>query len=228
RVFDESKFLSEVKSVHDRLGRCVIALSEGIHDAAGTPLSVKLAPTVEKDAHGNVQLSGSGALANLLCDRIKSTLGIVRVRGDTFGYLQRSFDGCASDVDRREAREVGEFAVKQAIWGTADGSVTIRRIGDYAVDYALVKLAAVAGKTKVWRMRLSRPRAATSHLHSLPICGRCSAAACPPARECYHQGAALEGGVLSGRDELSTSKWMSSFRPCTAGLLLDIVVIVGR
>jgi len=55
----------------------------------------------------------------------------------------------ASDVDRREAREVGEFAVKQAMWGTGDGSVAIRRIGDYAVDYALVKLAEVAGKTKV-------------------------------------------------------------------------------
>ena len=149
RVFDEAKFLSEVKSVHDRLGRCVVAVSEGIHDAAGTPLSVKLAPTVQKDAHGNVQLSGSGALADLLRDRIKSTLGIERVRGDTFGYLQRSFAGCASDVDRREAREVGEFAVKQAIRGTGDGSVAIRRVGDYAVDYALVRLADVAGKTKV-------------------------------------------------------------------------------
>jgi 6-phosphofructokinase len=149
RVFDEAKFLSEVKSVHDRLGRCVIALSEGIHDGEGAPLSAKLAATVEKDAHGNVQLSGSGALADLLCDRIKSKLGIERVRGDTFGYLQRSFVGCTSDVDRREAREVGEFAVKQAIWGTGDGSVAIRRIGDYAVDYALVKLAKVAGKTKV-------------------------------------------------------------------------------
>ena len=71
------------------------------------------------------------------------------MRGDTFGYLQRSFAGCASDVDRREAREVGEFAVKQAIWGKGDGSVAIRRIGHYAVDYALVKLAKVAGKTKV-------------------------------------------------------------------------------
>ena len=149
RIFDKGKFLSEVKSVHDRLGRCVIALSEGIHDADGTPLSVKLAGTVEKDAHGNVQLSGTGALADLLCEEIKSKLGIKRVRGDTFGYLQRSFAGCASDVDRREAREVGEFAVKQAIWGTGDGSVAIRRIGDYAVDYALVKLAKVAGKTKV-------------------------------------------------------------------------------
>ena len=149
RIFDEAKFVSEVKSVHDRLGRCVIALSEGIRDTDGTPLSVKLAERVEKDAHGNVQLSGTGALADLLCEEIKSKLGIKRVRGDTFGYLQRSFAGCASDVDRREAREVGEFAVKQAIWGAGDGSVAIRRIGDYSVDYALVKLAKVGGKTKV-------------------------------------------------------------------------------
>ncbi len=149
RVFDKSKFLSEVKSVHERLGRCVIAVSEGIHDTDGTPLSVKLGETVEKDAHGNVQLSGTGALADLLCEEIKFKLGIKRVRGDTFGYVQRSFAGCASDVDRREAREVGEFAVKQAIWGKGDGSVAIRRIGHYAVDYSLVKLATVAGKTKV-------------------------------------------------------------------------------
>ena len=98
---------------------------------------------MEKDAHGNVQLSGTGALADLLCERIKSKLGIKRVRGDTFGYLQRSFAGCTSNVDRREAREVGEFAVKQAIWGTGDGSVAIRRIGNYAVDYTLVELAEV-------------------------------------------------------------------------------------
>ena len=86
------------------------------------PLSVKLAQTVEKDAHGNVQLSGTGALADLLGEAIKSKLGIKRVRDDTFGYLQRSFAGCTSDVDE-EAREVGEFAVKQAIWGTG------RRLG---------------------------------------------------------------------------------------------------
>jgi 6-phosphofructokinase 1 len=124
-------------------------VSEGIHDADGTPLSVKLAGTVEKDAHGNIQLSGTGALAELWCAEIKSKLGTKRVRGDTFGYLQRSFAGCTSDVDRREAREVGEFAVKQAIWGTGDGLVAIRRIGNYAVDYALVKLDKIAGKTKV-------------------------------------------------------------------------------
>jgi 6-phosphofructokinase len=157
RSFDQAKFLSEVKSVHERLGRCVIAVSEGIHDADGTPLSAKLAPTVEKDAHGNAQLSGTGALADLLCEEIKSKLGIERVRGDTFGYLQRSFAGCASDVDRREAREVGEFAVKQAIWGKGDGSVAIRRIGDYCVDYVLVEVDEVAGKTKVLPDELIAP-----------------------------------------------------------------------
>lgn len=149
RIFDKARFLSEVKSVHDRLGRCVIAVSEGIRDADGTPLSVRLAGKAVKDAHGNVQLSGTGALADLLCDEIRSKLGITRVRGDTFGYLQRSFAGCASEVDAREAREVGEFAVKQAIWATGDGSVAIRRIGDYAVDYTLVNLAQVAGKARV-------------------------------------------------------------------------------
>ena len=149
RVFDTVKFLADVRSVHDRLGRCIVAVSEGIHDADGTPVSVRLAEKVEQDAHGNIQLSGTGALADLLCQEIKSRLGISRVRGDTLGYLQRSFAGCVSAVDRREARDVGEFAVKQAVWGAADGSVVIRRVGDYAVDYAVVALDAVAGRTKV-------------------------------------------------------------------------------
>ncbi|MDB5754926.1 MAG: 6-phosphofructokinase, partial [Massilia sp.] len=64
-------------------------------------------------------------------------------------YLQRSFIGCVSDVDQREAREVGEKAVQFAMWGERDGSVAIRRSGDYSVDYALIPLEDVAGKTRV-------------------------------------------------------------------------------
>jgi 6-phosphofructokinase len=108
-----------------------------------------LSKEVERDAHGNVQLSGTGALADLLCDEIKAKLGIKRVRGDTFGYLQRSFIGCVSDVDQREAREVGEKAVQYAMWGERDGSVAIRRTGDYSSEYVLVPLESVAGKTRV-------------------------------------------------------------------------------
>jgi ATP-dependent phosphofructokinase / diphosphate-dependent phosphofructokinase len=100
-------------------------------------------------AHGNVQLSGTGALADLLCEEIKNKLGVKRVRGDTFGYLQRSFVGCVSDVDQREAREVGEKAVQYALFGQTDGSVAIQRSGAYAVDYPLIPLENVAGKTRV-------------------------------------------------------------------------------
>jgi len=149
RVFEIERFLADVKAMHQRHGRCVIAVSEGIHDAAGKPIAAQLARDLETDAHGNVQLSGSGALADLLCEEIKAKLGIKRVRGDTFGYVQRSFVGCVSDVDQREAREVGEKAVQYAMWGERDGSVAIKRTGFYSVDYELVPLEDVAGKTRV-------------------------------------------------------------------------------
>lgn len=148
RTFKVEKFLGDVKATMDRHGRCVIAVSEGIHDESGAPIVTQLAKEIEKDAHGNVQLSGTGALADLLCEEIKGKLGYKRVRGDTFGYLQRSFVGCVSDVDQREAREVGEKAVQFAMWGQTDGSVTIQRTGFYSVDYKLMPLDAVAGKTR--------------------------------------------------------------------------------
>jgi len=148
RRFELAQFLAEVQTVYQRLGRCVVAVSEGIHDGAGTPIASLLSSDIERDAHGNLQLSGSGALADLLCGEVKSKLKIKRVRGDTFGYLQRSFLGCVSEVDRREAREVGEQALQYALHGVGAGSVAIRRIGDYAVDYPLLPLEAVAARTR--------------------------------------------------------------------------------
>jgi len=149
RDFDVDRFCREVKEVYDRQGRCVVAVSEGIHDGTGNPIIAKLAKQVERDAHGNIQLSGTGALADLLVQVIKDQTGIKRVRGDTLGYLQRSFVGCVSDVDQREAREVGEKAVQYGMWGAKTGSVTIHRTGFYSVDYQLTDLNAVAGKTRV-------------------------------------------------------------------------------
>ena len=157
RTFSIEGFLADVKATYEKHGRCVIAVSEGIHDESGATIAEKLATSVERDAHGNVQLSGTGALADLLCDEIKDKLKIKRVRGDTFGYLQRSFLGCVSDVDQHEAREVGEKAVQFAMWGDTDGSVAIRRSGDYAVDLVLQPLEAVAGKTRTMEDALIAP-----------------------------------------------------------------------
>ena len=60
-------------------------------------------------------LSSTGALADSLGEDVKLKQGIKRLRGDTFGCLQRSFIGCVSDLDQREAREVGEKAVQLAM-----------------------------------------------------------------------------------------------------------------
>lgn len=146
--FSVDSFLADVDAVVSRLGRCVIAVSEGIADAGGKPVFT----TGEKDSHGNVQLSGSGALGDHLASVIKKSLDIKRVRADTFGYLQRSFLSVVSEVDSREAREVGAHAVRAAVEGEAEsGSIAIRRIGDgaeYASETFITPLDTVAKHTR--------------------------------------------------------------------------------
>ena len=148
RAFDIDNFLQDVKSAYERWGRCVIAVSEGIQDENGVPIVQKISGKLEKDAHGNLQLSGTGALGDLLSNLIKEKLDIKRVRSDVFGYLQRSFSGCVSEVDQTEAREVGEKAAQYAIWSNVDGSIVIERTGYYSVNYHLVALEEIAAKTK--------------------------------------------------------------------------------
>jgi 6-phosphofructokinase 1 len=145
------KFVSDVVGVYEKLGRCVVAASEGICDSDGVTWAKKLAEQAEVDAHGNVQLSGTGALADYLAGQVKATIGTKkRVRADTFGYLQRSYPGMQSPVDVREARWCGRHAVQFAM-KQDNGSVAIRRTGngkDYAVELFRTELSNVAEKTK--------------------------------------------------------------------------------
>jgi 6-phosphofructokinase len=148
RCFDPEKFLGDVDRVYKKFGRCVVSVCEGITDLKSVPIVTCLTQFEEKDAHGNVQLSGTGALGDLLADEVKKKLKISRVRADTYGYLQRCYMGIVSDVDQHEAREVGERAAQFALWHDADGSVTIRRTGNYSVNYELSALPEIAAKTK--------------------------------------------------------------------------------
>jgi ATP-dependent phosphofructokinase / diphosphate-dependent phosphofructokinase len=143
------KFLSDVEGIYKRLGRCVVAVSEGICDADGVVWAEKLAKESETDAHGNIQLSGTGALADFLAAQVKNALKIKRVRADTFGYLQRSFAGLQSPVDVKEARLCGRQAVKYAV-KQPSGSVAIRRLKGptYKSELFVAELSSVAEKTK--------------------------------------------------------------------------------
>jgi 6-phosphofructokinase 1 len=149
--FDEERFCADIEEVMTKRGRCLVAVSEGIHDDEGTPMATKMAKTVEKDAHGNVQLSGSGALGDFLANLVKTKLGAKRVRADTFGYLQRSFAGLASEVDQAEARQAGQAAVEHAMKGEhPHGSIAIERVSDspYQSRCVRIEISDVAAQTK--------------------------------------------------------------------------------
>ncbi len=150
RAVTMDKFLGDVERIYSKLGRCVIAVSEGICDEDGVAWAKKLAEQEETDSHGNIQLSGTGALADFLAAQVKSKLNVKRVRADTFGYLQRSFAGLQSQVDAREARWCGRHAVQYAM-EYDNGSVAIERLGngkDYKVELFRTELKNVAEKTK--------------------------------------------------------------------------------
>jgi len=151
--FAADDFLADVEAVYAKLGRCQIAVSEGVRDANGEEIGPKLMRGPgEVDAHGNVQLSGSGALGDGLADLVKSGLTpkggkAPRVRADTFGYIQRCWPE-PSPVDTLEARAAGRYAAELAARGDAAASVIIVRTANapeaYRGDCARADLAAVA------------------------------------------------------------------------------------
>lgn len=158
----QEKFLADVDRVYSKLGRCIIAVSEGVSvpekNAKGHYITwaEKMAENLEKDAHGNVQLSGSGALGDFFAQLITRELGTkrgkkLRVRADTLGYLQRSFPAYISQVDATEARQVGSLAVLySAKEGTEGSSVYMSRVPgkSYEIKYDITPIANVARETK--------------------------------------------------------------------------------
>ena len=155
----EDKFLGDVDTVYKKRGRCLIAVSEGVSQPGGKTWAEAMQQGgLEKDAHGNVQLSGTGALGDYLAGLITKKLQPpggkkLRVRADTFGYLQRSFPGFVSETDAREARLVGETAVRYSAAGEGGkdgGSVAMRRVGNsaYRIETHLTPLHTVARETK--------------------------------------------------------------------------------
>ena len=148
--FSLDRFGRDVKAAMKRFGRCVVAVSEGIRDTKGESIGAKFAGG-EKDSHGNIQMSGTGALGDHLAKYLKSACKIRRVRADTFGYLQRSFPGVRSETDAREARLAGEAAVKAAMSGEiTKGTISILRAEGrrYQVAFAPRPIAEAAKYTR--------------------------------------------------------------------------------
>ena len=148
--FSDDKFIKDVKAAMKKFGRCVCAVSEGIRGKDGVPIGAKLG-SGETDSHGNVQMSGTGALGDALARLLKSKADIKRVRADTFGYLQRSFPGVASKTDQKEAFAAGQCAVRAALKGElTKGTIAILRAksGKYQAAFAPQPIANAAKYTR--------------------------------------------------------------------------------
>lgn len=146
RAFSVERLIDDIKAARGRFGRCVVAMSEGVTGTDGRPLVESLiAPDrIERDAHGNIQLSG-GDLGLAVQSAISDALPGTRVRIDTFGYLPRGFIGIINETDASEAFAAGAFAAEAAEKGS--GSVALHHDGQMTT-MKLVPLASVAGKTR--------------------------------------------------------------------------------
>jgi ATP-dependent phosphofructokinase / diphosphate-dependent phosphofructokinase len=150
--FNEMQFLDDVQRCYDKIGRVTLVVAEGIADQIESSRFVG-----EKDEFGNAQLSGSGKLGDYLSElvqknlKVKSELGKLRVRADTWGYLQRSLPGMPSPSDQAEAFWVGAMAIRYMMQGESDKMVTlVRDPGEkYHCHTGLCDLAEVAQKTKL-------------------------------------------------------------------------------
>ncbi len=147
RAFDRPRFIDDVRRTWDRHKRCIVAVSEGVSTADGRALVESLVPPdkIERDEHGNLQLSGTdlaSAFGRMLAEAVPGK----RIRVDTFGFMPRGNIATISPVDQKEAFEAGVFAVRAISEGSA--SVALQFDGERTI-MKRVPLGNIAGKTRL-------------------------------------------------------------------------------
>ena len=143
--FELDKFLEDVGRVYRRTGKCMVAVSEGIHYADGSYVSE--AEISDTDGFGHHQLGG---LASMLAEAVKEAFG-VKVRGIELSLLQRCAAHCASQTDINEAYRAGQYAVEAAAAGYSDKMVAFHRSmedDEYECKLLLQPLSIVANLEK--------------------------------------------------------------------------------
>ena len=120
--FDDARFLEKVQHVVERVGYCVIVVSEGAQYADGK----FVADAGSKDAFGHTQLGG---VAPVIANLIKGKLGY-KYHWAVADYLQRAARHLASATDVEQAYAVGKAAVEFAVAGKNAVMPTIVRKSD--------------------------------------------------------------------------------------------------
>lgn len=128
RPFTPDQFLDDVQRVYDDLGWVVVAVSEGIGEDNDIPLSAS-------QVEGGTDDFGRGVPGDIgvhLADLVSAELGL-RARSEKPGLCGRVSVAHASEVDLREAYELGWTAVQWAAQGERGTMIGLQRTdgGEY-------------------------------------------------------------------------------------------------
>ena len=151
--FRVKKFIEDCKKVLKKLGRLVVAVSEGIKDENGRYLA-EAGGAFSKDAFGHTQLGG---VADVLRGIVEAEVK-VKCRTVRPSTAQREAMHFASLTDVSEAYMVGAKAVELAVAGESGWMVTLEReLGkEYRCRTGLAKLLDVAnGEQKLPRAMMN-------------------------------------------------------------------------
>ena len=119
RPFNEEEFLEDVSRLYEKLGGVVVVASEGLKNADGTPIVEPIFKTERAIYYGDVGTH----LANLVVKK----LGI-KARSEKPGLCGRASIAWQSPVDRLEAQQAGEEALRRALAGQTGVMVGIERV----------------------------------------------------------------------------------------------------
>lgn len=122
RPFTPDQFLDDVQRVYDELGWVVVAVSEGVGEDNEIPPSAS-------QVEGGIDDFGRGVPGDVgvhLADLVSAELGL-RSRSEKPGLCGRVSVAHASDVDLREAYELGRTGVQWAVQGDRGAMVALQR-----------------------------------------------------------------------------------------------------
>ena len=145
RAFDTEQFLNDVRAKLETSDAVLIAVSEGVKNAAGQYISQEIQGDV-LDAFGHSYIAGVGkVLEGLVRDRIGC-----KVRSLELSLMQRCAGHIRSAVDMEESKMLGTVACQRAIEGHQGVMSIVRRIQNdpYKVVYETIPTEQVANKEK--------------------------------------------------------------------------------
>lgn len=122
RPFDLDRFLADVERVHRERNTVVIAACENLRYANGAYVAIN-EDALNVDAFGHPEPGGIGHfLTNLIMKELH-----LKTRYEKPGTMQRASGLNVSDVDSREAYQVGKDAVAWAVQGQSGSMVILQR-----------------------------------------------------------------------------------------------------